>query len=74
MNKKKEMMKKGGEFKVEIVGLPPSMLEDINNQDEQDASPRQVIQKAKKKKDVEKVVEKFGEDNGFNILVSKKDL
>jgi hypothetical protein len=26
MNKKKEMMKNKGDFKVEIVGLPPNMM------------------------------------------------
>ena len=27
MNKKKEMMRKGGDFKVEIVGVPESMID-----------------------------------------------
>lgn len=26
LNKKKEMKKQGGDFKVEIVGLPPDMM------------------------------------------------
>jgi len=40
LNKKKEMMRKGGDIKVEIVGIPESMIEAGKlDQEDQDASP-----------------------------------